>query len=138
MLFSPDVDQSVQTPEEAIEKPEDLENPIPNELDSKEQNSKEKRFGRAGRVVLAPSSTEDENGRKSESARWWPSCFHARWTKLDKTKFKDRILWLKECRRCGKKKTEIVYRDFNSRKVYVGCDTFAVNPVVQDVQDSDD
>ena len=73
----------------------------------------------------------------SEKPLWWPACYHSRWTRLDRKKFKDRIVWLKECRKCGKKKSEIVYLDLNSRKVYTARDSFDIRHVESEIKDGE-
>lgn len=121
------VEGSPENGEENIDPPSDDGAADRNERGpgSSDAQADQKRFGSRGGG--ARSNGEDSgNGNGAEKQKWWPSCYHARWTKLDKTKFKDRIVWLKECRRCGKKKTEVVYRDLNSRQVYTGRDVFAV------------
>ena len=109
---------------------EDVEQENPNTEDHQDptEEPREDGVGKVrgfGRGVGSVPPQEDEK-------RWWPSCFHARWTKIDRTKFKDRIVLLKECRKCGKKKSEVVYRDLNSRNVYTATDVFAIPKVVQD------
>jgi hypothetical protein len=53
-------------------------------------------------------------------------CSHSRFTKIDRTKFKDRIEFLKECRRCGLQRVFVTRRDFNSRNVYVKTEWYDV------------
>lgn len=84
--------------------------------------------GGFGEVGKAPPA------RESEKSRWWPSCVHARWTKLDRKRFKDRIVVLEKCRRCGKKRADVTYMDLGSRNVYVATDHFAVPPASEDVR----
>jgi hypothetical protein len=92
------------------------------------QEGPEEIEGFGGREISAPEQ-RGLAGKETatDKPKWWPSCIHRRWIKLDKTKFKERIVWLKECRACGKKKVEVVFRDLNSRQVYTGRDVFAVD-----------
>jgi hypothetical protein len=67
---------------------------------------------------FAPKKNENET---FESAKrpFKPLCYHSRFTKIDRMKFKDRIEFLKECRRCGHQRVFVTARDFNNANCYV-------------------
>lgn len=82
-----------------------------------------KRFGTAG-------GSDPANEREY----WWPACWHTRWTKIDKTSTKDRVVVLEKCKRCPKTRSVVIYKDRSARKVYVARDTFNVPSVAETLQ----
>ena len=47
-------------------------------------------------------------------------CVHTTWRRIDKVKLKDRIEFLKECRRCQHKRVFVVTTTFGQSRVFVG------------------
>jgi hypothetical protein len=72
-------------------------------------------------------SKENADGNpQKEPKPYIPHCSHSRFTRIDRTKFKDRIEFLKECRRCGLQRVFVTRRDFNSSNVYVKTEWYDV------------
>jgi hypothetical protein len=66
-----------------------------------------------------PSQKNAHESAENAPKPWNPHCMHTRFSRIDRTKFKDRIEFLKECRRCGHHRVFVTKRDFNSSNVYV-------------------
>lgn len=87
-------------------------------------------FGTPERAV--PSHVTEIQRPPSFSSKY--ICHHPRWSKVDRTRFKDRIVWLEVCRRCRIPRSTVFYRDMNSRRVYVGRDVFYIPNVKSDIE----
>lgn len=72
------------------------------------------------------SKESDAEKPQNERKPYIPHCSHSRFTRIDRTKFKDRIEFLKECRRCGLQRVFVTRRDFNSQNVYVKTEWYDV------------